>query len=148
MKGKAGRPHIPLSTISNRKSDGLTASPDITADTAPTGATAGAMARGGAPKKRADKKRRGIKRADGGSVPKKQDNSGDDGEDDMQPSEGKASGGWIKGAIKHPGAEKKAAKKAGMSTHAYMEKHKHDSGKSGSRARLGLTLSGMAKGKK
>ena len=59
MKGKAGRPHIPLSTISNRKSDGLTASPDITADTAPTGATAGAMARGGAPKKRADKKARG-----------------------------------------------------------------------------------------
>ena len=44
-------------------------------------------------------------------------------------------GNWIKGAIKHPGAEKKAAAKAGMSTHEYMEKHKHDSGKAGNRAR-------------
>jgi len=52
---------------------------------------------------------------------------------------------WIQGAIKHPGAEKRAAKAAGMSTHAYMEKHKHDSGKSGARARLGLTLSKMNK---
>ena len=96
MKGKAGRPHVPLSTISNRKSDGLTASPDITADAAPTGAPVGAMARGGAPKKRADKKRRGIKRADGGSVPKKQDKDGDDGEPDMEPSEEKASGGRVR----------------------------------------------------
>lgn len=54
-----------------------------------------------------------------------------------------AEANWIQGAIKHPGAEKRAAAKAGMSTHAYMEKHKHDSGKSGSRARLGLTLSKM-----
>ncbi len=54
---------------------------------------------------------------------------------------------WIQKAIKHPGAEKAAAKRAGLSTHAYMEKHKHDSGKSGARARLGLRLSGMAKGK-
>ncbi len=52
---------------------------------------------------------------------------------------------WIKGAIKHPGAEKKAAAAAGMSTHAYMEKHKNDSGTAGKRARLGLTLSKMAK---
>ena len=57
----------------------------------------------------------------------------------------KARGGWIKGAIKHPGVEKKAAAKAGVSTHEYMEKHKHDSGKSGARARLGLTLSKMSK---
>lgn len=55
---------------------------------------------------------------------------------------------WIKGAIKHPGAEKRAAKRAGMSTHAYMEKHKDDSGTSGKRARLGLTLSKMSKKKK
>lgn len=55
------------------------------------------------------------------------------------------SGGWIKSAIKHPGAEKKAAAKAGKSTHEYMEEHKHDSGKAGSRARLGLTLSKMSK---
>lgn len=53
---------------------------------------------------------------------------------------------WIQGAIKHPGAEKRAATKAGMSTHAYMEKHKDDSGKSGARARLGLRLSAMRKG--
>lgn len=50
---------------------------------------------------------------------------------------------WIAGAIKHPGAEKRAAAKAGMSTHAYMEKHKGDSGKSGARARLGLRLEHM-----
>lgn len=52
---------------------------------------------------------------------------------------------WIQGAIKHPGVEKKAAKKAGMSTHEYMEKHKDSPGKAGKRARLGLRLSGMAK---
>lgn len=52
---------------------------------------------------------------------------------------------WIAGAIKHPGAEKKAAAAAGMSTHAYMEKHKGDKGTAGKRARLGLTLSHMHK---
>ena len=63
----------------------------------------------------------------------------------------KARGGHVKkfiqDAITHPGAETKAAKKAGMSTHAYMEKHKHDSGTAGKRARLGLTLSKIAKHK-
>lgn len=54
---------------------------------------------------------------------------------------------WIKGAIKHPGAEKKAAAAAGESTHAYMEAHKNDSGSAGRRARLGLTLSRMSKKK-
>jgi hypothetical protein len=52
---------------------------------------------------------------------------------------------WIQSAIKHPGAEKAAAKRAGMSTHAYMEAHKNDSGTAGKRARLGLTLSKMSK---
>jgi hypothetical protein len=52
---------------------------------------------------------------------------------------------WISKAIKHPGAERAAAKRAGMSTHAYMEKHKDDPGKSGDRARLGLRLSAMRK---
>ena len=52
---------------------------------------------------------------------------------------------WIAGAIKKPGAETAAAKRAGMTTHEYMEKHKHDSGKAGKRARLGLTLSKLAK---
>lgn len=50
---------------------------------------------------------------------------------------------WIQKAIKHPGAEKRAAKKAGESTHEYMESHKDSSGKSGARARLGLRLEGM-----
>ena len=54
---------------------------------------------------------------------------------------------WISKAIKHPGVEKAAAKRAGESTHAYMEKHKDDSGKAGARARLGLRLSAMAKKK-
>lgn len=51
---------------------------------------------------------------------------------------------FIQKAIKHPGAEKAAAKKDGMSTHAYMEAHKHDSGTAGKRARLGLTLSKLS----
>lgn len=54
---------------------------------------------------------------------------------------------WIQSAIKHPGAEKKAAAAAGMSTQAYMEKHKDDGGTAGKRARLGLTLSKMARKK-
>lgn len=55
---------------------------------------------------------------------------------------------FIKKAIKHPGAETEAAKRAGMSTHEYMEKHKGDKGTAGKRARLGLTLSKLAKRKK
>lgn len=54
---------------------------------------------------------------------------------------------FIKSAIKHPGAEKRAAAKAGESTHAYMEEHKNSPGTAGRRARLGLTLSKMAKRK-
>jgi hypothetical protein len=50
---------------------------------------------------------------------------------------------WIKGSIKHPGVEKEAAHRAGMSTHEFMVKHEHDSGTSGRRARLGLLLSRM-----
>lgn len=50
---------------------------------------------------------------------------------------------WIQSAIKHPGAEKRAAKRAGESTHEYMESKKHASGKAGARARLGLRLEGM-----
>ena len=55
---------------------------------------------------------------------------------------------WIAKAIKHPGAEKAAAKRAGMSTQAYMEKHKGDSGTAGKHARLGLALSKMSKKKR
>lgn len=50
---------------------------------------------------------------------------------------------WIEKAIKHPGAEKRAAKKADESTHEYMEGKKDAPGKAGDRARLGLRLEGM-----
>lgn len=50
---------------------------------------------------------------------------------------------WIKDAIKKPGAERNAAKRAGESTHQYMEEHKDASGKAGARARLGLRLEAM-----
>ena len=53
---------------------------------------------------------------------------------------------WIKGAIKHKGALKADAKRAGESTHEYAEAHKHDSGKTGARSRLALTLMGMHHG--
>jgi hypothetical protein len=52
---------------------------------------------------------------------------------------------WISKAIKHPGAETAAAKKAGMGVQQYMKQHKGDSGTAGKRARLGLTLSKMRK---
>ena len=52
---------------------------------------------------------------------------------------------WIAGAIKHPGAMTAAAKRAGESNSEYEQKHKHDSGKTGKRARLALTLKGMHK---
>lgn len=53
----------------------------------------------------------------------------------------KDGGHFIQKAIKHPGALRAAAHKAGESTHQFAEKHKHDSGKTGNRARLALTLS-------
>lgn len=52
---------------------------------------------------------------------------------------------WIQAAIKHPGRMKKAAKKAGESTHTYMEEKKSSGGSLGKAARLGLTLSKMHK---
>lgn len=52
---------------------------------------------------------------------------------------------FIRSAIKHPGALKKAAKRAGESTRQYAEEHKHDSGTTGRRARLAITLMGMKK---
>jgi hypothetical protein len=55
---------------------------------------------------------------------------------------------WIAPAIKHPGAETAAAKRAGESTEEYMQKHKNDKGTAGKRARLGLRLSRMAKRRK
>lgn len=55
---------------------------------------------------------------------------------------------FIAKAIKHPGAFRAKAKRAGMSTRAYAQKEKHASGKTGAQARLALTLMGMHKGKK
>lgn len=52
---------------------------------------------------------------------------------------------FIRSAIKHPGALKRAAKRAGESTRQYAEEHKHDSGTTGRRARLAITLMGMKK---
>jgi hypothetical protein len=47
---------------------------------------------------------------------------------------------WIEDAIRKPGSEKKAAKRAGVSTADYAETHDADSGKAGRRARLAETL--------
>lgn len=55
---------------------------------------------------------------------------------------------FIKAAIKHPGAERAAAKRAGMSTMAYAKAHAHDSGISGYRSRLAITLSKLRKKKR
>ena len=53
---------------------------------------------------------------------------------------------WIKGAIRHPGALKRAAKRAGESTKGYAAQHKGDSGTTGKRARLAQTLMGLHNG--
>lgn len=50
---------------------------------------------------------------------------------------------WIAGAIKHPGAMTAAAKREGVSNSKYEQEHKGDSGTSGKRARLALTLKKM-----
>jgi hypothetical protein len=50
---------------------------------------------------------------------------------------------WIKGAIKHPGAFKAAAERAGKTTREFASEHAGDSGTLGRRARLAQTLMGM-----
>ena len=52
---------------------------------------------------------------------------------------------WIGGAIRHKGALTASAHAAGMSPMAFAEAHKHDSGKTGNRARLAITLRGLGK---
>lgn len=47
--------------------------------------------------------------------------------------------------IKHPGALTRAAKRAHETNHEYEEKHKDDSGKAGSRARLALKMASWHK---
>lgn len=54
---------------------------------------------------------------------------------------------WIAKAIKHPGALTRSAKRAGESPMAFAEKHKGDSGTTGRRARLALTLRKLRKKK-
>lgn len=49
--------------------------------------------------------------------------------------------------VKHPGAFRRAAQRAGMSTHAYAEKEKGAAGTLGRRARLALTFEKMRGGK-
>ncbi len=107
MKGKKGRPNIPLSTISNRKPDGLTGSPSDTE----SGEGNVQMAKGGAAKKRLDKKSRG-------------------GKTDK----------WMSHLSIKKGAMTEAAKREGVSNAKYEQEHKHDSGKSGKRARLALAF--------
>lgn len=48
---------------------------------------------------------------------------------------------WIKDAVKKPGSMTKAAKREGVSNSKYEQEHKHDSGKSGQRARFALIMS-------
>lgn len=50
---------------------------------------------------------------------------------------------WIKGAIKHPGALTAQAKSAGKSPMEFAREHQHDSGTTGRRARLAMTLRKM-----
>jgi len=54
---------------------------------------------------------------------------------------------WIAGAIKRPGALRKKAKGAGMSTMAFAQKNKGKPGRTGKQARLAVTLSKMRKSK-
>lgn len=52
---------------------------------------------------------------------------------------------WIQGAVKHPGALTKSAKREGVSNSKFEQEHKHDSGKSGQRARFALIMSHLRK---
>jgi hypothetical protein len=54
---------------------------------------------------------------------------------------------WIQGAVKHPGALTASAKRAGESNSEYEQKHKHDSGKAGQRARFALAMKGLKSAK-
>jgi len=55
---------------------------------------------------------------------------------------------FIQSAIKHPGAFKAQAQRAGMGTREFALAHQHDSGTTGQRARLALTLMKLGGGKK
>jgi hypothetical protein len=52
---------------------------------------------------------------------------------------------WISKAIRHPGAFTAQAKAAGKSVAEFAQEHKGDSGITGRRARLAITLRSMRK---
>lgn len=54
-------------------------------------------------------------------------------------------GKWIQKAIKKPGALTRSAKAVGKSPMEFAREHKGDSGKTGKRARLALTLRKLGK---
>jgi hypothetical protein len=54
---------------------------------------------------------------------------------------------FIQSAIRHPGALTAQAKKAGETPMEFARQHQHDSGTTGRRSRLALTLSKMNKRK-
>ncbi len=54
---------------------------------------------------------------------------------------GGSAGKWISGAIKHKGALRTAAHRAGESTKEFARAHQHSPGVLGKRARLAITLS-------
>lgn len=47
---------------------------------------------------------------------------------------------WMQSAVEHHGAATEAAEKEGLSVHAWAEKHEHDEGTTGHRARLALVF--------
>lgn len=52
---------------------------------------------------------------------------------------------WIQNAIKHPGAFKEAAERAGKSTREFAEEHKHSKGKLGAPRALRAGVDGNKK---
>jgi hypothetical protein len=60
---------------------------------------------------------------------------------------GGGTGDWMGTAVRHKGALRTAAHRAGESTHEYAEKHKGDAGITGRRARLALTFAKYRPGK-
>jgi hypothetical protein len=51
---------------------------------------------------------------------------------------------WIQGAVKHPGASKRAAAREGLSLTDWISKHKDEGGTAGRRARLAQTFRKMS----
>lgn len=54
---------------------------------------------------------------------------------------GGGAGHWVEHAVKHKGALRTAAHRAGESTSEYAQNHKNDAGVTGRRARLAITFS-------